>query len=509
MYCSLVDSFKGIVEKCPDAEAILHNGLRHSYQDIFKVSCKVSAFLTEHGLQPGDRVAMLVSNSPEYVGIYYGVLSAGGVVVSLNTQSKSKDVLNWLKHSSSNWLFVEKAYTDYQALKSTTDFINVVTLHDEGEDASQARFSWASVINNDGQFNSVEPKENDLASIIYTSGTTGHPKGVTLSHGNLAANIQSIQDYLELTQHDSIVNVLPFYYSYGNSVLHTHITVGARLVLENSLLYPHNVVKKIEDESVTGFSGVPSTFALLLGRVDLQKYNLSSLRYITQAGGPMAPALTDRLGKEIPAANLFIMYGQTEATARLTYLPPKKLREKKGSIGIPIPGVSIEVRGKDHKKVGVGDTGEICAHGHNIMQGYWRDAEKTQSVIKDGWLYTGDLAHYDEEGYLYIVGRSSDMIKSGANRISPKGIEEVIQELPEVQEVCVIGVPDDLMGEVIKAFIVIRSDMSADKKTILGHCKKNLATYKIPKSIEFVDDLPKTASGKIQKFKLRDMGYRS
>jgi acyl-CoA synthetase (AMP-forming)/AMP-acid ligase II len=275
------------------------------------------------------------------------------------------------------------------------------------------------------------------------------------------------------------------------------------LVLENNLLFPHKVVQRIADESASGFSGVPSTFALLLGRVKLGDYDLSSLRYLTQAGGPMAPALTEKLIGEIPHADLFVMYGQTEATARLSYLPPSDLSRKRGSVGIPIPGVEIEIRDKEGRPVDVGVAGEICARGENIMQGYWRDQEKTSSVVKNGWLYTGDLAHFDEDGYIYIEGRSSDMIKAGANRISPKEIEEIILELSEIQEVAVIGVPDDLLGEVIKAFIVVAKGKVLDKKQVQLHCKNNLASYKIPKYIEFIDELPKTASGKVKKYQLK------
>jgi acyl-CoA synthetase (AMP-forming)/AMP-acid ligase II len=347
---------------------------------------------------------------------------------------------------------------------------------------------------------------SDLASIIYTSGTTGSPKGVTLSHGNLSTNIDSILQYLQLTGKDSILNVLPFYYSYGNSILHTHLAVGGSMLLENSLVYPHRVIERIANETVSGFSGVPSTFALLLGRVNLSDYNLSGLRYLTQAGGAMAPALTDKLLAALPQTQIFIMYGQTEASARLTYLPPEQIREKRGSIGIAIPNTQIEVRDKQGRIAKPGETGEICAYGDNIMQGYWRDTEKTAQVLKDGWLYTGDLAHTDADGYLYIDGRSSDMIKSGANRISPKEIEEVILELNSVMEVAVVGAPNDMLGEIIKAFVVLKSDQAEDKKAIQRHCKQNLAIYKIPKSIEFIPELPKTASGKIKKYLLQEKG---
>ncbi|MES9981567.1 MAG: AMP-binding protein, partial [Candidatus Thiodiazotropha sp. 6PLUC5] len=420
----------------------------------------------------------------------------------------AKDVLIWVSHSGAKWLFVDNKHAEFTAiadkLEQGTELIRVgESLSEESVDDPTP---WNRVLQQQASLPSLDLEPSDLASIIYTSGTTGSPKGVTLSHGNLSANIESIQKYLQLTNRDSILNVLPFYYSYGNSVLHTHLSVGGSLILENNLVYPHRVVERIANEAVTGFSGVPSTFALLLGRVNLDDFDLSKLRYLTQAGGAMAPALTDKLLAALPKTQIFIMYGQTEASARLTYLPPEKICDKRGSIGIAIPDTTIEVRDKQGKVTKPGETGEICAHGDNIMQGYWRDTEKSTQVLKEGWLYTGDLAHTDSDGYLFIDGRSSDMIKSGANRISPKEIEEVIQELDSVMEVAVVGVPDEMLGEIIKAFVVPKDINDTDKKVIQRHCRQNLAIYKIPKSIEFIAELPKTASGKIQKFQLQEKG---
>jgi len=350
---------------------------------------------------------------------------------------------------------------------------------------------WQDVLQNTG----IEPdlsrlESTQTATIIYTSGTTGQPKGVTLSHGNLSSNVCSIQQYLQLTTRDRIVNVLPFYYSYGNSVLHTHLAVGASLVLENNLLYPHNVLTTMASERATGFSGVPSTFAILLSRARIENYDLSSLRYLTQAGGAMAPAMIERLRKAVPHAKLFVMYGQTEATARLAWLPPEMLDAKPGSIGIAIPGVKLELRDKQGQPVATGETGEIWASGENIMQGYWQDPELTRKVLVDGWLKTGDLAHCDEDGYFYIDGRSADMIKTGANRISPKEIEEVILELDGVEEAVVVGVPDELLGQVIKAVVVPKPGAQIEIKQIRAHCWKHLAMYKVPKFIDFVAELP-------------------
>ncbi len=216
----------------------------------------------------------------------------------------------------------------------------------------------------------------------------------------------------------------------------------------------------------------------------------------------MPPALISRVRKQLPHISFFVMYGQTEGTARLTYLPPEKLEDKLGSVGIGIPGVEVRIRDEEGDPVAIGVSGEIQIRGENVMLGYWKDPEATARTVVDGWLHTGDLGHMDEDGYVYIDGRSSEMIKSGANRISPKEIEEVIAELEDVMEVGVVGIPDDLLGQAIKAVIVSRPGGTIEARRVLAHCRQNLAAYKIPKSIEFADQLPKTASGKLQRFLL-------
>lgn len=502
----LVERFILTSSNMPEAVAVVQADQSHTYAEVAQQAANVSAYLQARGISRGDRVALLLSNSAQYIATYYGIWASGGATVALNTQAKARDIANWLQHSGAKWLFVDSKHPEASELSQMlSKRVETIHVHPEtSPEQALAGSAWSEIQSAGESFTQLQFQADDLASIIYTSGTTGDPKGVTLSHGNLTSNTDSILEYLELRQADSIVNVLPFYYSYGNSILHTHLAVGGRLVLENSLLYPHRVVERISQQRVTGFSGVPSTFSLILGRVKLENYDLSSLRYLTQAGGPMAPAITDKLVKALPNTEIFIMYGQTEASARLSYLPSDKLQEKRGSIGIAIPGVTLEVRNQDGANATPGETGEIWAKGENIMQGYWRNEAKTREVLSDGWLHTGDLAHLDQDGYLYIDGRSSEMIKSGGNRISPKEVEEVIQELAGIQEVAVIGMTDELLGEAIKAFIVPMQGTELDAKAVQLHCRKNLAVYKIPKSVVFVDELPKTASGKIQRFLLQE-----
>jgi long-chain acyl-CoA synthetase len=258
----------------------------------------------------------------------------------------------------------------------------------------------------------------------------------------------------------------------------------------------------MQDESITGFSGVPSTFALMLGRCDLREFDLRALRYITQAGGAMPRPLIERLRLQAPAAQLFVMYGQTEATARLSYLPPEELDARLGSVGIALPGVEIQVLDSSGAEVVAGQSGEICARGPNVMLGYWQDAAATAETIRGGWLHTGDLGHKDSDGFLYIDGRAVDMIKVGAFRVSPQEVEEVIAALPGVEEVGVTAIVDELLGHAIKAVIVPRAGAGLDMRSVKAHCRQQLAAYKVPKVVEFATILPRTSSGKIQRFKL-------
>jgi acyl-CoA synthetase (AMP-forming)/AMP-acid ligase II len=484
----------------PDAIAVVDGDKRVRYSALLSQAPGLAGFLTTHSLAPGERVALLLENSAEYVSAYYGVLAAGGIVVGLNTAAKARELSTWLAHCGASWLITDSRHREYRALRE--QLADTVRVIDVGQAEGDA-VPWSKVCAHQAHADPLSGRgESDAASIIYTSGTTGRPKGVTLSHRNLVANTRSILEYLGLSPDDSVMCVLPFYYSYGNSVLHTHIASGATLVLQNSLAFPHVVLEAMARERVTGLSGVPSTFSVLGNRARFADYDLGSLRYVTQAGGAMAPAALQRLRTELPQARVFVMYGQTEGSARLSYLPPERLDDKLGSVGRGIPGVELSVRRQDGGIAEPGETGEIWARGDNIMLGYWNDEALTREVVVDGWLRTGDLAHADSDGYVYIDGRASDMIKSGANRISPQEIEEVIAEVSGVLEVAVVGVPDDVLGQSIKAVVVTRDDGQVGARDILAHCRANLAAYKLPKKIDFVADLPKTASGKIKRFML-------
>jgi len=507
MQSNIVKKIYSSANEYPDKTALVDGDRVLTYRELAQQINAAASYLINNGVVKSDRVSIILENSVEYVIAYYAILAAGGVVVALNTQAKAEDLQNWIVHSGSKLIFLNSMNRESgDLLNRISDNYNIVEVSScRVVDNSHSIVSWNDILHEKvtDDNHAVVVSNEDLASIIYTSGTTGKPKGVMLSHGNLDANFTSIIDYLSLTSQDSIVNVLPFYYSYGNSILHTHLFAGASVVLENSFMYPKKTLEKLVEHKVTGFSGVPSTFGILLNRTKLEEYDLSSLRYITQAGGPMPVANIERIRAVLPETELIIMYGQTEATARLSYLPSSALEQKMGSVGIPIPGVKFEIRDDDGNKVSDGVVGEVYASGKNIMCGYWRADDITNLTIINGWLKTGDLGRIDEQGYLFLTGRKSDMIKVGGHRISPVEIEEKIIELDGVEEVVAVGNDDDLLGQVIHVYVVHSNSNDINERDVRAHCSQHMASYKVPKTVRFVDKLPRTASGKIQRYLLK------
>ena len=342
----------------------------------------------------------------------------------------------------------------------------------------------------------------DLAEIVYTSGSTGTPKGVMLSHLSLVSNMRSIVAYLGLDSTDRIMVILPFTYIYGKSLLLTHFLVGGSLVIDNRFVYPNKVLENMVRTEVTGFAGVPSTFSFLLSRSSLGSYRFPALRYVTQAGGHMAPALQREASEAFAPALLYVMYGATEAAPRLSYLDPSMLTEKSGSIGTPVPNVELLVVDEEGQPLPDGTEGEIAARGSNIMRGYWKDPEGSSRVLRGGLYLTGDLGFRDADGYFFIVGRKKDIIKVKGFRVSAKEIEERLLEMARISEAAVIGVPDEVTGEAIKAFLVPKPGESPLEQEVRAFLKGRLSAFKLPKQIEFIEALPKNSSGKIMKSEL-------
>ncbi len=506
----LTDYLLSATEQQPDKQALLYGSRSFTYLDLFTVAHGVASWLNEFHFEPGFRGALLSDDAFEYITAYFGILLAGGVVVGLNTQTSDAGLAYVLNDCGASVLFAAAKFNRYlkNALPRVPSLKALVTSVQQQEQTVPATcmvqdFATLGTYPHQGSNSLPFRSSSDFAQIIYTSGTTGKPKGAVLRHANLMANTTSIVSYLDLHSSDRVMAVLPFFYSYGNSVLLTHLAVGASLVVNQSFLYPNVILQQMADYEVTGFSGVPSTFAILLNRSAIASYSFPHLRYLTQAGAAMSPDLARRLKQVFPTAKIYIMYGQTEACARLAYLDPDEIERKPGSIGKGIPGVELTLRDTMGKMVSVGETGEIVARGENIMAGYWNRPEETGEVLRPEGLWTGDLARSDEEGFLYIVSRKSDLIKSGSHRIGPKEIEDVLAEHPAVHEAAVIGIPDEILDERIRACVVLRPESCCTEKELQMHCKKLLPQYKVPHEVVFMSDLPKTTTGKIKKNELR------
>lgn len=495
----------------PEKPAIFSANKWYTYSFINKQANRLSHFLLKSGVKKGDRIGFLLENSAEYIITYYAILKTGAITVAINTENVESDIKYVLKDCG-----IKELITDKKRL------IKTIALFEQKR-VIKHLLIWGSrksvKLKKTGHVLSFLPKaftsfpetnpavniaDSNNASIVYTSGTTSSPLGVTLSHSNIAANTASIIEYLHLTKNDRIMVVLPFYYIYGKSLLNTHFCVGGSVVIDNRFLYPNVVLKTMLEQKATGFAGVPSTFGILLNRSNVRNLNLKHLRYITQAGGAMAPAIQKEVAKVFSPALLYIMYGATEASARLSYLEPKDLPRKWGSIGKAIPGVELFTADKDGNRLQPGKEGELVAQGENIMSGYWNRPQETKKVLRNNLYFTGDIGIMDEEGFLYVVGRIKNMIKAGGNRVSSKEIEYALYEHDSIAEAAVIGVKDDVMGEEIKAFVVLKKGIKGAEQTkiLKDFLKKRLAPYKVPKYIEYLNSLPKNKSGKIQKRKL-------
>jgi acyl-CoA synthetase (AMP-forming)/AMP-acid ligase II len=430
------------------------------------------------------------------VAAYYGAQLAGGVAVPLNAAARGPEIVDWIAHAGAGIVVADRAAVDTSSLRERLQASAIVL------EACGAGSPFDSVCMQGDPAEAQMPAGESPACIHYTSGTTGRPKGVLLSHANLASNAAAIVQYLALTAGDSIVSVLPFYYAYGSSVLHTHLLCGGRVVVEKGFSFPHVVMQRLATERATGFAGVPSTYALLMARVRLENYDLAALRYLTQAGGAMAPALIRQVVAAFPQARLYVMYGQTEATSRISYLPPDRLGDKLGSVGKGIAGQRVQIRDDGRKPLPSGQVGHVWVSGPNVMLGYWDNPDETARVLAGGWLDTGDMGYLDEEGFLFLVGRRSDIIKVGAHRVHPQDVESVIAELDAVAEAAVVGVDDPVLGEVVKAFVVRKEQRELSELEVRRHCLQRLASYKVPKSVAMVDSLPRTASGKVRRSEL-------
>ena len=519
-------------QRRPEAPLLVHKGTRTSYGEIEASSNRCARLLRDLGLRRGERVGLLLPNSARYVVSYYAGLKAGAVVVPMHQATDARSLRKLMGDCGAVGL-IGGPGTRERIMKATEELPDlrwVLLPADEltPGDPLPAHVRGVPESAEDAMSAEADPRRRgidlDRATIIYTSGSTGRPRGATLSHLNVVANTRSILAYLQLTSEDRVLQVLPFPYVYGKSLLNTHVAVGGSVVLHDNMVFPETALEAMERVQATSFAGVPATFAILLNRSSLARRRIPSLRYVTQAGGGMPLPHLKRLIEALPGVRIFVMYGATEAAARLSWLEPEMLLSKLGSIGKPIPNVELTIRRDDGTEAEAGETGEIVARGSNIMEGYWGDAEATAEVLDQHGFHTGDLGWRDEEGYLWVAGRKREMIKSGAHRISPKEIEEVLLEHPAVEEAAVVGKPDEYLGEIIVAHITVRlepaevrsgpAEVLSESQEVRGEpvtpnairlfCQERLPAHKVPQEVRIRDSMPRNPSGKLDKRALRE-----
>lgn len=468
------------------------DGMR-THGQLRAAAATLSQELASAGLAPGSRVGLLSRNSLFWVAAYLAVIRSGHTVVPFPTVLTPQDIATRAAFVECDTLLLESAlegrFAEVAHLMRT-----VIT-----DEALDAGTSGGCI-----DLGSAAPPAAE-AVLMFTSGTTARPRAVRVTHDNIRANTDSIIDYLALDRDDQMLVVLPFSYCYGASLLHTHLRVGASLCLCDTLTFPESVVEMLAQERCTGFAGVPSTYQLLLRASSFGSTALPDLRHLQQAGGRLPPTEVAEIAASYPDARLFVMYGQTEATARLSYLPPADIGTRPGSIGQGIPGVALRVCDETGADVPPGVVGEIRASGASITPGYFRDPDATAARYVDGELCTGDMARTDEDGYLYIVDRQQDFIKPWGHRVSSQEVEDVILALPDVVSAAVVGRPDRDAGEAIVAFCTPRPGAVLTPDAVARHCRAKLARHMLPHDIHVIDSMPLNSSGKIMKATLREM----
>lgn len=510
----LADLLLDTIERRASHLALVHGDVRWTYAELGEHVHDIRQRIARSGFRRGERVLLWLENSPRFVAAWIAVLALRGVAVPLHAQTPIAEVLRLLRNVSATGLVVSGATWMSSAGQiliengcSQTGLAAETEMRESVAD--HLRFVLRADGVDEGRFHGeVERASENLAQIIHTSGSTGQPKGVMLSHANLIANARAVCASLALTQDDAVMAVLPFAFSYGNSVLLTHLLTGGCVVIENTP-YPQSIVERMQAEEVTSLAGVTSTFAMLLRQSADAPPVLPDLRTLTHAGGPLPAALLARMRTAFPRQRIFLMYGQTEASPRLTCLPPEELNRKPTSVGRAIQGVSLGIARADGRPAAAGELGEVLASGENIMQGYWGDPAATAATLRDGWLHTGDLGRLDDEGYLTLAGRNDEMIKSGDYRVGPAEVEAVLLDHPQVREAAVVGIDDAVLGQALCAVVILAPDASVGERELLAYCAKRLPPYKRPRQIRLIDSLPRTLSGKILRQRLRDIACAS
>ena len=452
----------------PQRDALLLDDHSLTYSQLDDATARVAGLLRARGIEPGDRVGVMLPNVPEFAIAYYGVLRAGAVVVPMNVLLKEREVSFYLTDSGAKLLLTTESLEDLLADHA-------------------ARL--------DGL---VEREADDTGVILYTSGTTGKPKGAQLTHANLIRNADVSTRLFELGSDDVVLGALPLFHAFGQTCgLNAAVRVGASLALV-SRFSPDRVLETIERQGVTVFEGVPTMYAALLHHPEREAFNTETLRVCVSGGAALAVEILHEFERAFGCV-ILEGYGLSETSPVACFNHPARVR-KPGSIGTPIEGVEMRLVDDERNEVGPGDAGEVAIRGHNVMKGYWSRPEATAEAIDaDGWFYSGDIARIDEDGCFFIVDRKKELIIRGGYNVYPREIEEVLYEHPSVREAAVIGVAHPELGEEVGAAVALKPDWDIEPSELREFVKERVAPYKYPRRVWFVDELPKGPTGKILK----------
>ena len=460
-----------------------------TYRDLDDRSGRVAGLLAEHGIRPGDRVGVMLPNIPDFAAVYYGVLRAGAVVVPMNPLLKAREIAYYLADSGARLIFAGEPAAMQVGAGAETAGARSVIVDDTFGDLLSGSARFDSVVDRNG---------SDTAVILYTSGTTGTPKGAELTHDNLCRNAEVVvRTLLELTADDVIFGGLPLFHSFGQTcTLNAAIAAGACLTLLPRF-DPARALEIIATHRATVFAGVPTMYGALLAVPARNDYDVSALR-VCMSGGAALPVEVLRAFDQTFGCQVLEGYGLSETSPVASFNHPHRER-KAGSIGTPVDGVQMRVLDPNGNEVPPGEIGEIAISGHNVMKGYWQRPQDTAAAIPDGWFRTGDIGKVDEDGYFVIVDRKKDMIIRGGYNVYPREIEEVLYEHPDVAEAAVVGLPDPLLGEEVAAAVALKQGATVTVDELRAHVKAQVAAYKYPRHVWFVDSLPKGPTGKILK----------
>ena len=486
-------------------------GRRLTYRELNELACRCASGLAKAGVRPGDKVAVLLSNEPEFLIAYFGVLKAGACVVPLNTLLKSGEIAAELEDSDSTLLIADEALLSEArsafARVEACDRLVVVRAGPrngtQGQAPEECGCDWQELLGNGcPDWDTVQARPDDTAVILYTAGSFGRPKGAELSHFSLFYNAALTCDQLSHTTPDDVsLASLPLFHAFGQTcVMNATLYGGGTLVLLPRF-EPDRALQAIERHRVTILVGVPTMYWYLLHYPAAGKYDWSSLRLCCSGAAALPPEMLaefqQRFGRPI-----YEGYGLTETSPVASFNPTDR-PPVPGSVGRPIYGVEIRLVDEKDRPLRAGQVGEIVIRGHNVMKGYYKRPRPTAEALSGGWFHTGDLGKMDEQGYLHIVGRKKDLIKRGGLNIYPREVEDVLQGHPAVAQAAVVGIPDDVMGEEIKAFVVLQQDESIEAEELIEYARSKVAAYKYPRYIEFRTELPKDAAGKVIKRQLR------